>query len=51
MANTITQTTVSGSFNQNASSFTVASATNLTAPVSNFRQAIYVINPGQTKGE
>lgn len=51
MANTITQTTVSGSFNQGASSFTVASATNLTAPVSNFRQAIYVINPGQTKGE
>jgi len=51
MANTITQTTVSGSFNQGASIFTVASATNLTAPVSNFRQAIYVINPGQTKGE
>lgn len=51
MSASITQTTVSGSFNQNASSFTVASATNLTAPVSNFQQSIYVINPGQTKGE
>ncbi len=51
MSSSITQTSVSGSFNQNATTFTVASATNLTAPVSNFQQAIYVINLGQTKGE
>ncbi len=51
MSNSITQTTLSGSINQNATTLTVASATNLTAPVSNFSQSIYVINLGQTKGE
>jgi len=51
MASTITQTTLSGSINQNALVLTVASATNITAPVANFQQSIYVINPDQTKGE
>ena len=51
MASTITQTTLSGSINQNALVLTVASATNITAPVANFQQSIYVINPDQTRGE
>jgi len=51
MSSSITQTTLSGSINQNATTITVASASNLTAPVSNFQQSIYVINLGQTKGE
>ncbi len=51
MSSSITQTTLSGSINQNATTLTVASATNITAPVSNFQQMIYVINLGQTKGE
>lgn len=51
MSSAIAQTTLSGSINQNATTLTVASATDITAPVSNFQQVIYVINPGQTKGE
>ena len=51
MATNITQTTLSGSINQNATVINVASATNLTAPVNNFPQNIYVINPDSTRGE
>lgn len=51
MANTITQTTLSGAINQTALTLSVTSATNITAPVSNFQQAIYVINKDQTIGE
>jgi len=52
VSTSITQTTLSGSINQNALGLVVASATNLVNPVAGgFRQQIYVINPGQTRGE
>lgn len=51
MATALTQTTLSGSINQNALVLTVASATGITAPVNNVRQTLYVINLDQTKGE
>ncbi len=51
MSTSITQTTLSGSVNQNATVLNVASATNIVAPQSNIQQSIYVINPDQTRGE
>lgn len=51
MSNTITQTTLSAAISPNQTTFAVASASNITAPVSNFFQQIYVIGPGQARGE
>ena len=47
----ITQTTLSAAVTVNQTVFTVASATNLSAPANNFYQKIYVIDPGSCKGE
>lgn len=47
----LTQTTLSAALAVNQNTFGVASATNLSNPVGNFYQKIYVIGPGQAKGE
>jgi hypothetical protein len=51
MATALNQTTLSGAITPQQNVFTVASATNITAPVANINQQIYVIGPGQAKGE
>lgn len=51
MALSLTQTTLSGSISASQTTFAVASATNLSAPVGNVFQKIYVIGPGQPRGE
>lgn len=51
MATALTQTTLASSINQNSTVITVASATGISAPVNNVRQTLYLVNPGQTKGE
>ncbi len=51
MSNTLAQTTLAAAITNKAQYLTVASATDLSSPSSNFQQQIYVINPGATKGE
>ena len=51
MANTLTQTTLSGAITTNQNVFNVASTANISAPVNNFYQQIYVIDPGSLIGE
>ncbi len=51
MAISLTQTTLSAAIVPNQNVFTVAAATNITAPVGNINQQIYVIGPGQARGE
>lgn len=51
MSNTLAQTTLSAAISNKAQYLTVASATDLSSPLSNFQQQIYVVNPGATKGE
>ncbi len=51
MSNVLAQTTLSAAITNKAQYLTVASATDLSSPSSNFQQQIYVINPGATKGE
>jgi hypothetical protein len=52
MANTITQTYLTGgAYSTEATVLNVASATNISAPVANFTQKLYVIPPDTTKGE
>lgn len=51
MANTILQTTVSAGITVDQTTFSVVSATGISAPVANFAQKIYVINPDTTRGE
>ena len=51
MSNSLTQTTLSAAITSTQTVFSVASATNLSAPVNNFFQKIYVLDPGQMRGE
>jgi hypothetical protein len=51
MATALTQTTLSAAITATQTTFTVASGTNLSNPTLGKFQAIYVIDPGQTKGE
>lgn len=51
MALSLTQTTTTGAISASQTSIPVTSATNISAPVSNFYQKIYVIGPGQARGE
>lgn len=51
MATALTQTTLSGALAPNQLTFTVASATGITAPVANIQQQLYVIGVGQKRGE
>ncbi len=50
MATNITQTTLSASFNQNASFMSLTSTANIVGPTNGYLQKIYVIDPDQTKG-
>lgn len=47
----LNQTTLSAAITVSQTTFAVASATNISAPTNNFYQKIYVIDPGQTRGE
>ncbi len=47
----LTQTTLAAALGINDQVLTVASASNLSSPTNNFYQKIYVINPGQMRGE
>ena len=51
MATALTQTTLSAATTTQSNVLTVASATGITAPSSNFMQQLYVINLGQKVGE
>jgi hypothetical protein len=51
MATALTQTTLSGAITPSQNVFNVAAATGITAPVANVNQQIYVIGPGQARGE
>lgn len=51
MATALTQTTLSGALAPNQLTFTVASATGITAPVANIQQQLYIIGVGQKRGE
>lgn len=51
MASTLKQTTLSAAITVNQNTFSVASATDLSSPTNNFVQKIYVVDPGQMKGE
>lgn len=51
MSVALTQTTLSAALAIGNTVATVASATNLSSPTNGFYQKIYVINPGQTRGE
>lgn len=51
MATALTQTTLSGALAPNQLTFTVASASGITAPVANFKQQLYIIGVGQKRGE
>lgn len=51
MSNTLTQTTLSAAITAGQTTFSVASATNLSAPTNNFVQKIYVLDPGTMQGE
>lgn len=51
MATSLNQTTLSAAITASQTIITVASATNITAPVGNLKQSIYVIGPGQNRGE
>jgi hypothetical protein len=52
MASTITQTTLSGGpYGAEAGVISVVSASNISAPVANVRQKLYVINPDTSRGE
>lgn len=50
MATTITQTTLAAKAVTNATVINVVSATGISAPVANFRQKLYIINPDTTRG-
>ena len=50
MASTITQTTLNAKAGTNATVINVVSATGISAPVANFRQKLYIINPDTTRG-
>lgn len=47
----LTQTTLSAALSANGTVLTVASATGISSPTNNFYQKIYVINPGQMRGQ
>lgn len=51
MANLLTQTTLTANATVNANVINVASATGITAPVNNFAQKLYIIDPNHTRGE
>ncbi len=51
MSSSLTQTTLSAAITVNQTTFSVASASNLSAPVNNFQQKIYVVDPGSMRGE
>tara|TARA_R110000868_G_scaffold345635_1_gene606771 strand:+ start:52 stop:741 length:690 start_codon:yes stop_codon:yes gene_type:complete len=51
MATALTQTTLSGAISASQTTIPVASATGITAPVSNITQQIYVLDPDTQKGE
>jgi hypothetical protein len=51
MSNVLTQTTLSAAISSMQTVFNVASASNLSAPVNNFFQKIYVLDPGSMRGE
>jgi hypothetical protein len=51
MSNNITQTTLSGSITQTATTINLASVTNIVAPSNQGMQKLYVINLGTMKGE
>ena len=51
MSTSLQQTTLSAALTSTATTFSVASATYLSAPTNNLYQKIYVIDPGSTKGE
>lgn len=51
MSNALTQTTLSAAVGINGQVLSVASATGIAAPVANFFQLLYVIGPGQMRGE
>ena len=47
----LTQTTLSAAVTKSAQVIPVASATGISAPTNNIRQSLYVIGPGQARGE
>ncbi len=47
----LTQTTLSAAITANQTTFVVGSTTYISAPTNNVKQRIYVIDPGQMKGE
>ncbi len=51
MATELTQTTLSGAITPNQNTIPVASATGISAPVNNIKQKLYIIGPGQGRGE
>ena len=51
MATSLNSTTLSAAITASQTIIPVASATNITAPVGNLKQQIYVIGPGQPRGE
>lgn len=51
MATALTQTTLSAAVGRTAQFLPVASATGITAPVGNVSQQLYIIGPGQARGE
>jgi len=51
MATSLNQTTLSGAITASQTTIPVASATNISAPIANISQQIYVIGPGQPRGE
>ncbi len=51
MSTALTQTTLSGAIGRTATQIPVTSASGISAPVGNVRQQLYIIGPGQKRGE